>query len=86
MIIYTIKDRLRHALWSLLLHYNALWAEERGCHVPTHDAELPERENRENAQGYVDDIMVKYKKEETLIDDLRKTFTSLNVYQIKLSP
>ena len=39
-----------------------------------------------NAQVYVDDIVVKSKKAETLIDDLKETFAALDVYQIKLNP
>ena len=38
-----------------------------------------------NAQVYVDDIMVKSKKAETLIDNLKETFAALNMYQIKLN-
>ena len=80
------EDSLYHALWGLLLHHNAFRVEERGCHVPAHDAKLPEEPNRENAQVYVDDIVVKSKKAETLIDDLRETFAALDEYQIKLIP
>ena len=39
-----------------------------------------------NAQVYVDDIVVKSKKAETLIDDLKETFVALDVYQVKLHP
>ena len=35
---------------------------------------------------YVDDNLVKSKKAETLLDDLRETFAALNEYQIKLNP
>ena len=39
-----------------------------------------------NVQVYVDDIVVKTYKENTLLDDLRETFTALNHYRIKINP
>ena len=37
-------------------------------------------------QVYVDDIVVTTRKEDTLVADLRKVFTALDEYQIKLNP
>ena len=37
-----------------------------------------------NVHSYVDDIVVKSRKEETLIDDLRETFDNLRVYKMML--
>ena len=37
-------------------------------------------------QGYVDDIVVKSRKEGTLTDDLRETFDNLRVYKMMLNP
>ena len=39
-----------------------------------------------NVQVYVDDIVIKSKKAETLLDDLKETIAALNAYQIKLAP
>ena len=39
-----------------------------------------------NVQVYVDDIVIKTKEEETLLDDLRETFAALKKYTIKLNP
>src|ERR1044072_9262358 len=39
-----------------------------------------------NVQVYVDDIVIKTYKADTLLDDLRKTFAALNKYRIKLYP
>ena len=39
-----------------------------------------------NVQVYVDDIVIKTKHEDTLLDDLRETFANLNQYSIKLKP
>jgi hypothetical protein len=39
----------------------------------------------DNVQVYVDDIVVKTRKGETLLEDLRQTFANLNRYSIKLN-
>ena len=39
-----------------------------------------------NVHAYVDDIVVKSRKKETLIDDLKETFDNLQCFQIKLNP
>ena len=39
-----------------------------------------------NVHAYVDDIVVKSRKEETLIDDLKETFDNLRVYKMMLNP
>ena len=41
---------------------------------------------RRNVQVYVDDIVIKTLKAETLLDDLRETFAALNRYNVKLNP
>jgi hypothetical protein len=40
----------------------------------------------DNVQVYVDDIVVKTRKGEILLEDLRQTFDNLNRYSIKLNP
>ena len=37
-------------------------------------------------EAYVDDVVVKTKHVETLVDDLRLTFDNLSTYDIKLNP
>ena len=39
-----------------------------------------------NMEVYVDDMLVKSKKELAHLDDLKETFTSLKKYQMKLKP
>ena len=39
-----------------------------------------------NVHAYVDDIVVKSRKKETLLDDLRETFDNLWVYKMMLNP
>ena len=40
----------------------------------------------QNIHVYVDDLVVKSVKQQTLLDDLRETFANLHTYQIKLNP
>ena len=37
-------------------------------------------------EAYVDDVVVKTRHVESLVDDLRLTFTNLRTYDIKLNP
>ena len=37
-------------------------------------------------EAYLDDVVVKTKHVETLVDDLRVTFDNLRAYDIKLNP
>ena len=39
-----------------------------------------------NVHTYVDDIVVKSRKKETLLDDLKETFDNLRVYKMMLNP
>ena len=39
-----------------------------------------------NVHAYVDDIVVKSRKKETLIDDLKETFGNLRVYKMMFNP
>ena len=39
-----------------------------------------------NVHAYEDDIVVKSRKKETLIDDLKETFDNLRVYKMMLNP
>ena len=39
-----------------------------------------------NVHAYVDDVVVKSRKKETLIDDLKETFDNLLVYKMMLNP
>ena len=39
-----------------------------------------------NVHAYVDDIVVKSRKKETLIEDLKETFDNLRVYKMMLNP
>ena len=39
-----------------------------------------------NVHAYVDDVVIKTKEKRTLLDDLRKTFANLHMYQMKMNP
>ena len=39
-----------------------------------------------NVHAYVDDIVVKSREKETLIDDLKETFDNLRIYKMMLNP
>jgi hypothetical protein len=39
-----------------------------------------------NVQAYIDDIVVKSKKQGDLIDDLKETFDNLHKYKMMLNP
>jgi hypothetical protein len=39
-----------------------------------------------NIEVYVDDIVIKSAKADSLLDDLRETFTNLDHYSIKVNP
>lgn len=41
---------------------------------------------RRNVEAYVDDVIVKTKTGDTLIDDLRETFNNLQRHRLKLNP
>jgi hypothetical protein len=38
-----------------------------------------------NIQVYIDDVVITTRKEESLIDDLKKTFNNLDRYKLKLN-
>jgi hypothetical protein len=39
-----------------------------------------------NMHAYMDDVVVKTKQSDTLLDDLKETFTNLRRYRMKLNP
>ena len=39
-----------------------------------------------NMEVYVDDMLIKSKEEDTHLDDLKETFTTLRKYQMRLNP
>jgi hypothetical protein len=69
-----------------LLSGHALWPEKRGCYIPAYDAELPRATNGHKVQVYIDNVLITTRSESTLIDNLHKTFDSLDKYHLKLNP
>jgi hypothetical protein len=47
---------------------------------------MPTNQIGKNVQVYVDDVVIKTKVKDTLIDDLRETFHNLRRFRMKLNP
>ena len=47
---------------------------------------MPEKQISKTVEAYVDDVVIKTRHVETLIDDLRLTFDNLRTYDIRLNP
>ena len=47
---------------------------------------MPGKKIGKTVEAYVDDVVIKTRHVETLIDDLRLTFDNLRTYDIKLNP
>ena len=47
---------------------------------------MPEKQIGKTVEAYVDDVVIKTRRVETLIDDLHLTFDNLRAYDIKLNP
>ena len=45
-----------------------------------------EKQIGKTVEDYVDDVVIKTKHVETLVDDLRLTFDNLRAYDVKLNP
>jgi hypothetical protein len=45
-----------------------------------------ENQNGRNIEAYIDDIVVKSKKHEDLLDDLKETFDNLRKYKMMFNP
>jgi hypothetical protein len=45
-----------------------------------------ETQIRRNVKAYIDDVVVKSKKHEDLLDDLKETFDNLRKYKMMLNP
>ena len=45
-----------------------------------------DKQIKRNMEIYVDDMLIKSKKEDTHLDDLKETFTTLRQYQMRLNP
>jgi hypothetical protein len=80
------KDGLHYTLRSVLLRLHAFRLEKCGRHFSEDDAEGFRGTNGRNAEAYVDDIIVKTREEQTLVDDLEETFANLQKVNIKLNP
>jgi hypothetical protein len=90
-IIIAIDDEEKsvyHSVQYFLLHQYGIWAKERGkggtyqkcVHI------ILEAQIGRNVEAYIDDILVKSKKQGDLLDDLKETFDNLRKYNMMLNP
>jgi hypothetical protein len=90
-IIIAIDDEEKsvyHSVQYFLLHQYGIWAKERGeggtyqkcVHI------VLEAQIGRNVEAYIDDILVKSKKQGDLLDDLKETFDNLRKYNMMLNP
>ena len=47
---------------------------------------MPGKTNRQTVEAYVDDVVIKTRHVETLVDDLTLMFDNLRTYDINLNP
>ena len=69
-----------------MLYDNAFWAQECRSHIPEMHPELFQEQIGRNVHAYVDDVVIKSQKADSLIADLIETFDNLRKYKMKLNP
>ena len=70
-----------------MLQKHDFWVEEhRGDLYQRCIQKCFEEQIGRNVHAYVDDVVIKSKKAETFIDDLKETFANLRRYKMKLNP
>ena len=80
------RNGIHRTIRSLLFQHNAFWAQKRRRNISAHDPDMSGETDRKTVEAYVDDVVVKTKHVDSLIDDLRLTFDNLRTYDIKLNP
>ena len=69
-----------------MLQGHAIRAEECRGYVSEILNQMFKKQIGRNVEVYVDDMLVKSRKEKDHLDDLRETFNTLRQYHIKLNP
>ena len=69
-----------------MLYDNALWTQECRIYIPEVHPELFQGIDWKDVHAYVDDVVVKSQKADSLIADLTETFDNLRKYKMKLNP
>jgi hypothetical protein len=87
----TKKNNAHHTVRDFLLHQDGLRSQERGgggegaTYQNSVHIVLEPRIGR-NVEAYIDDIVVKLKKQGDLLDNLNETFDNLHKYKMMLNP
>ena len=80
------RNGIYHPIRPILLQHNALWAQKHRRNISAHDSDMSGKPDRKTVEAYVDDVVIKTRRVESLVDDLRLTFDNLRTYDIKLNP
>ena len=78
------EDLICHKLRTFLLQSYAVWVEECRGNIP--EACKQDVCLAQNMEVYIDDMLVKSAREVSYLDDLRETFDTLRLYDMKLNP
>lgn len=80
------EDILHNPIRSFLLRVHAVWAQECGATYQRCIQNFLDSQIGRNVHAYVDDIVVRSHRKESLLEDLKETFDKLRVYQMRLNP
>jgi len=81
-----MQDIVHDEAVLLLLHSDALWAEECRRHLPKTDGRVLAPMIGQNVQAYVDDMVVTSQVKDQHVADLEELFTIISKYRLKLNP
>jgi hypothetical protein len=80
------KNSVHHSVWDFLLYQDSIQAKEWGGTYQKCIHIILEAQIRRNVEDYIDDIVVKSKKQGDLLDDYKETFDNLCKYKMMLNP
>jgi hypothetical protein len=81
----TKKNSIYHTVWDILLHQDDIRAKEWGGTYQKCVHIILEAQIGRIIEAYIDDIVVKLKKQGDLLDDLKETFDNLCKYKMMLN-
>jgi hypothetical protein len=71
------QDIFHHSVLCLLLQNHVIWTQNTGASYQRAIQTFLSEQIDKNAKAYVDDVVVKTKHLDTLIEDLKQTFKNL---------
>jgi hypothetical protein len=84
--VRSTRDLLHHAIQNLLLHNDAIWPPKCGATYQWCMQHVFGDHIGRTVEAYVDDIVVKTRKADDLVNDLRTVFDCLRANGVKLNP